>query len=90
VAVREADTMSIVDEARQALQPLIDQRLVHAVHAGQFAAFSGSDLGQPMVITVLVNVDDPESYRVDIMKLLLQAGLKVEVRLHPNPLRPRG
>jgi hypothetical protein len=36
----------------------------------------------------MVNADNPEAHRVDIMKLVLQAGLKVELRLQPNPSRP--
>jgi hypothetical protein len=46
--------------------------------------------GQPVTVTVTVNADDAEAHRVDIMKLVLQAGLKVELRLQPNPSRPPG
>ncbi len=78
--------MTIQDEVRGALQPLIDQGLVHMVQA------SGEvpNPGQHESFTVMVNADNPEAHRVDIMKLVLQAGLKVELRLQPNPSRPRG
>ncbi|HYP12795.1 MAG TPA: hypothetical protein VEQ63_02640 [Bryobacteraceae bacterium] len=78
--------MSIVDEVRSALQPLIDQRLVHIVQAGEGVP----NPGQHETVTVMVNADDPEAHRVDIMKLVLQAGLKVELNLQPNSSRPRG
>jgi hypothetical protein len=75
----------------RALQPLIDQGLVHLVQAG----LSIPDGGVPHpsrheLITVLVSADDPEAHRVDIMKLVLQAGLKVELHLQPSPSRSRG
>jgi hypothetical protein len=38
----------------------------------------------------VVNTDNPETHRVDLMKLLLQAGLKVELNLQPNPSRSSG
>ncbi len=83
--------MSIQDEVGRALQPLIDQGLVHLVQAG----LSTPDGGVPHpsrheLITVLVSADDPEAHRVDIMKLVLQAGLKVELHLQPSPSRSRG
>lgn len=34
--------MSIADEVRRALQPLIDQGLVHNVQPGSFATYSGA------------------------------------------------
>ncbi len=81
--------MSICDEVHNALKPLIDQGLVHTVQPGSFAAYGGvPDPGQHVPVTVMVNADNPEAHRVDIMKLVLQAGLKVELRLQPNPLRP--
>ena len=83
--------MSIEDEVRRALQPLIDQGLVHMAQAGSYAAYGGvPNQGQPVTVTVTVNADDPEAHRVDIMKLVLQSGLKVELRLQPNPSRPPG
>jgi hypothetical protein len=72
--------MSIHDEVRSALQPLVDQGLVHMVQAGE-----APNPGQHESVTVMVNADDPEAHRVDIMKLVLQAGLKVELRLQPKP-----
>jgi hypothetical protein len=77
--------MSIHDEVGRALQPLVDQGLVQIVQAGGVP-----DPGQHESVTVMVNADDPEAHRVDIMKLVLQAGLKVELRLQPNPSRPQG
>jgi hypothetical protein len=76
--------MTIQNEVRSALQPLIDQGLVHMVQAGGGVP----NPGQPVTVTVTVNADDAEAHRVDIMKLVLQAGLKVELRLQPNPSRP--
>jgi hypothetical protein len=78
--------MTTQDEVRSALQPLIDQGLVHMVQA------SGGvpNPGQHESVTVMVNADNPEVHRVDIMKLVLQAGLKVELSLQPNPSRPQG
>ncbi len=82
--------MSIQDEVRRALQPLIDQGLVHMVAAGSCAAYGGGpNASQHPAITVMVNADNPEAHRVDIMKLVLQAGLKVELHLQPNPSRTR-
>ena len=78
--------MTVQDEVRGALQPLIDEGLVHTVQATDEVP----DLGQHESFTVIVNADNPEAHRVDIMKLVLQAGLKVELRLQPNPSRPRG
>ena len=83
--------MSIVDEVRSALQPMIDQGLVHTVQAGPSAPDGGvPNPSRHEAITVLVNADDPEAHRVDIMKLVLQAGLKVELQPEPNPSRLRG
>ena len=80
--------MSIYDEIHRALQPLIDQGLVHTILPGApAAAGSVPHPSQHPAVTVMVNADDPEAHRVDITKLLLQAGLKVELRLHPNPSR---
>jgi hypothetical protein len=80
--------MSIVDEVRSALQPLIDQGVIHSVQPNTSATYSGaSNQGEHVTIAVMVNADDPEPHRVDIMKLVLQAGLKVDLRLHPNPSR---
>jgi hypothetical protein len=82
--------MTLHDEVRQALEPLIDQGLVYAVQAGPLPASRGaSDLGHHEAVTVIVNADDPEAHRVDIMKLMLQAGLKAELSLQPNLARPR-
>jgi hypothetical protein len=78
--------MTVQDEVRGALQPLIDQGLVHMVQTSGEV----TDPGQHESVTVMVNADDPEVHRIDIMKLVLQAGLKVELRLQPNPSRPRG
>jgi hypothetical protein len=72
--------MSLQDDVRRALQPLIDQGLVDRVEAGKH----GGVPGQPAPITVMVNADDPETHRVDIMKLILQAGLKISLHLHPS------
>jgi len=73
--------LSLQDDVRHALQPLIDQGLVRRVdaeaHSGECAP------GQPDPVTVIVNADDPEAHRVDIIKLILQAGLKVDLRLQP-------
>ena len=83
--------MSIQDEVRRALQPLIDQGVVHMVQAGPDAAAGGvPNPSQHPAITVMVNADDPEAHRVDIIKLVLQSGLKVELRLQANPSRPQG
>ncbi len=80
--------MSIVDDVRRALQPLIDQGLVHDVQWGAVAAYENIlDPAAHLPVMVLVNANDPEAHRVDIMKLILQAGLKVDLRLHSNPLR---
>ena len=80
--------MSIYDEIHRALQPLIDQGLVHTILPGAPATPGGEPHpSQHPAVTVMVNADDPEAHRVDITKLLLQAGLKVELRLHPNPSR---
>ena len=76
--------MSIHNEVRRALQPLIDQGLVHMVQAG-----GASNPGQHESVTVIVNADHPEAARVDIVKLVMQAGLKVELRLEPNRSQPR-
>jgi hypothetical protein len=78
--------MTIQNEVRSALQPLIDQGLVHMVQAGGGVP----NPGQHESVAVTVNADNPEAHRVDIMKLVLQAGLKVELRLQPNPSRPPG
>lgn len=77
--------MSIQDEVRRTLQPLVDQGLVHMVQAGE-----APNPGQHESVTVMVNADDPEAHRVDIMKLVLQAGLKLELRLESDPSRRRG
>ncbi|HEX2554611.1 MAG TPA: hypothetical protein VHL98_12990 [Microvirga sp.] len=82
--------MNILDEVRQALRPMIDQGLVQTVQQGPFATYDGGLTPTHGSVKVLVNADDPEAHRVDIMKLLLQAGLKVELSLGTNPLRPRG
>jgi len=83
--------MSLQDEVSRALQPLIDQGLVHMVRAEPSAANGADpDPGQHVPVTVVVNADDPEGHRVDIMKLVLQAGLKVQLHLQPNPSRPPG
>ncbi len=83
--------MSIQDEVRRALQPLINQGLVHMVEAGSCAAYDAvSNPSQHPAITVMVNAEDPEAHRVDIMKLVLQAGLKVELQLEPNLSRLQG
>jgi hypothetical protein len=80
--------MSLQDEVRRALQPLIDEGLVHTVEAESSVADGGGhNPGQQVPVTVLLNADDPEAHRVDIMKLILQAGLKVDLRLLPNPSR---
>lgn len=82
--------MSIVDEVRRALQPMIDQGLVHAVQIAVAASYQPRPDPNPHeAITVMVNADDPEAHRVDIEKLLLQAGLKVDLRLQKNPSRAR-
>lgn len=78
--------MSIEDEVRRALQPLIDQGLVDAVQVEASARYDGAPRAGPhSKATVVVNTDHPETHRVDLMKLLLQAGLKVELNLQPNP-----
>ena len=83
--------MTICDEVHNALKPLIDQGLVHMVQPGSFAAYNGEpNAGRHVPVTVMVNADNPEEHHVDIMRLVLQAGLKVELRLQPNPSRPRG
>ncbi len=80
--------MSIYDEIYHALQPLIAQGLVHTILPGAPAPDDGvPNPSQHPAVTVMVNADDPEAHRVDMTKLLLQAGLKVELRLHPNPSR---
>jgi hypothetical protein len=80
--------MSIVDEVRRALQPLIDQGIVHSVQHGAFATYGkGSLSGEHEPVTVLVNTTDLEPHRVDIKKLILQAGLKVDLQLHSKPSR---
>ena len=82
--------MSIEDEVRRALQPLINQGFVHTARARSFAAYGGvPNQGKLVTVTVMVNADDPQAYHVDIIKLVLQAGLKVELRLRPNPSRSR-
>jgi hypothetical protein len=81
--------MSIDDEVRHALQPLIDQGMVHAVAGGPSAKYDVGLTPTHQPATVYVNADDPEAHRVDIIKLLLQAGLKVDLHLLPNPPRPR-
>ncbi len=83
--------MNIQDEVRRALQPLIDQGLVQKDSGVAFASYGGvPSPDQHVNVTVIVNADDPEAHRVDIMKLLLQAGLKVDLLLQANPSRPRG
>ena len=89
--------MRIIDEVRRALQPLMDRGLVHEVHIGTFARYGGvpnpdppPNPGPHEAITVLVNADNPEAHRVDIMKLVLEAGLKAELHLQPNPSRQGG
>ena len=83
--------MSIIDEVRRALQPLIAQGLVHEVRIGTLARYDGMPSASPHeAFTILVNADNPEAHRVDIMKLVLEAGLKAELHLQPNPSRPRG
>ncbi len=78
--------MSIEDEVRRALQPLIDQGLVDTVHVEPSARYDGAPRAGPhSKATVVVNTDNPETHRVDLIKLLLQAGLKVELNLQPNP-----
>ena len=63
---------------------------LHAVQAGPFRASRGaSDPGHHEAVTVIVNADDPEAHRVDIMKLMLQAGVKAELSLQPNLARLR-
>jgi hypothetical protein len=83
--------MSIEDEVRRALQPLIDQGLVDTVQVEPSARYDGVPRAGPhSKATVVVNTDNPETHRVDLMKLLLQAGLKVELNLQPNPSRSSG
>ncbi len=80
--------MNILDEVRRTLQPLIDQGVVHLVEQGPFARDDGGLTPTHGAVNVLVNADDPEAHRVNIIKLLLQAGLKVELSLGANPSRP--
>jgi hypothetical protein len=83
--------MNLEDEVRRALQPLIDQGLVNIIQADASTGNGAEpDPGQHQPITVLVNADDPEPHRVEIMKLVLQAGLKVDLHLKPNASRSRG
>jgi hypothetical protein len=78
--------MSMEDALQRALQPLIDQGVVISVHVEPSARYEGAPREGPhSKATVLVNADDPETHRVDIMKLVLQAGLKLELNLQPNP-----
>jgi hypothetical protein len=83
--------MNIQDEVRRALQPSIVQGLVQGVGGMVFAGYDGvPSPGQHPTVLVVVNADNPEAHRVDITKPALQAGLKVELSLQPNPSRSRG
>lgn len=77
--------MELVDGIRRALQPMMDKGQVHSVLPGPFASYQGGLTPTHQPVTVLVNADDPEAHRVDITKLVLQAGLKVELNLRSNP-----
>ena len=80
--------MNILDEVRRTLHPLIEQGVVQMIEQGPFASYESRLTPTHGAVKVLVNADDPEAHRVDIMKLLLQAGLKVELSLGSNPSRP--
>jgi hypothetical protein len=74
------------DRVRRALQPLIDQGLVDTVQVEPSARYDRAPrAGSHSKATVVVNTDNTETHRVDIMKLLLQAGSEVELNLQPNP-----
>jgi CTP:molybdopterin cytidylyltransferase MocA len=38
-------------------------------------------------VTVLVNGDDPETYRAEVERLVREAGLNVTLSVKPNPAR---
>src|SRR5215213_122425 len=56
--------MSIVDDVRDALKPL--GNVVHDVLPGAFASYEGALVSAGTSVAILLNIDDPDSYRHDI------------------------
>ena len=76
--------MSIVDDVRDALKPL--GNVVHDVLPGAFASYEGALVSARTSVAILLNIDDPDSYRHEIERLLREAGLTgVRATLHANP-----
>ncbi len=76
--------MSIVDDVRDALKPL--GNVVHDVLPGAFASYEGALVPTGTSVAILLNIDDPESYRHEIERLLREAGpTEIRLTLHANP-----
>ena len=76
--------MSIVDDVRDALKPL--GNVVHDVLPGAFASYEGALVSAGTSVAILLNINDPDSYRHEIERLLREAGLTgVRATLHANP-----
>lgn len=78
--------MNIYDDVKEALKPLREKRILHEFLPGPSASYGQGSLveaGTP--VTLLLNTDEPESYRAECERLLLRAGLKdIRLTLHTN------
>ena len=76
--------MSLIDDVRRALQPLMERGIVIDVRWGAQAG-----VPEKKIFLVTIDAPDPESQRAEIERLIEEAGLadRVLAHLHWNPQR---
>ena len=78
--------MTLVDEVRRALQPLIDNGVVVDLQEEGRAVYGDGLVPQQQVFRVIVDAPASETYGPEVNRLILGAGLTDRVRavLHPK------
>ena len=70
--------MSVEDDVRRAVQPLMDSGLVHTVGLGNMSLTEGRVVGE-QIFAIGLNIgaeEDPETYRPIIDEHLQRAGIR--------------